>query len=242
MTSLESHLERQTPEFGEFFWHRLRWKAVSEQLPHNKQFHLLDIGAGAGLVGNFLANDFPLASYYFNEPLQSLNVSLQNRYGGERNRVEDSEIRDIDFVLLLDVIEHVENDRAFLQALLDRLQTGATVIITVPAFRFLWSWWDTALGHFRRYRKVDIERLASGLPVQVVEINYLFPEMVLPGLIRKYKPAAPSHPGSRAEFPTLPRLLNQLLTLLGTPSVKLRRWVPVGSSLIAVLRKKSSLA
>ena len=70
--ALEAHLRRQIEHSARFFWHRVRWSAVSIYLPKNKPFELLDIGAGAGVLGTFLAKDRPQATYHFVEPIETL--------------------------------------------------------------------------------------------------------------------------------------------------------------------------
>jgi hypothetical protein len=82
------------------------------------------------------------------------------------------------FVTLLDVLEHQADDRAFLSELLDKMEPEAALIVTVPALMGLWSEWDVALGHRRRYDKASFRRCVTGLPVEVRELSYLFPEMI----------------------------------------------------------------
>src|SRR5690348_3763019 len=61
-----------------------------------------------------------------------------------------------DILLLLDVLEHVEDDRSFVRSLVaESLRPGATVLITVPAWPWLFSPHDAGLKHFRRYRPAD---------------------------------------------------------------------------------------
>lgn len=240
MSSLEAHLRRQIEHSRDFFWHRLRWRAVASQLPAARPFRLLDVGAGAGLLGVFLRRDFPQATYMFVEPIDSLQRYLESSYGVTANGAGQGSLDGVEYVALLDVLEHQEDDRRFLRDLLARMTTGATLIITVPALMSLWSGWDVALGHQRRYDRTSLRRAVEGLPVQVMEMSYLFPEMIPLGLLRKRlktgsstgQPAAES-----AAFPDLPRLVNDGLYVLGRCSLALRRHTPTGSSLLAVLRK-----
>lgn len=66
-----------------------------------------------------------------------------------------------DAICALDVLEHVENDGEFLNLLLDMLKPGAAIIISVPAFNFLFSSHDFNLKHFRRYRISEVKALIS---------------------------------------------------------------------------------
>ncbi|MGZ5221278.1 MAG: class I SAM-dependent methyltransferase, partial [Chitinophagaceae bacterium] len=63
-----------------------------------------------------------------------------------------------DIVCALDVLEHVEEDAAAMQELKRVLKTGGALVVTVPAFRFLWSRHDLVNHHKRRYTLKDLTR------------------------------------------------------------------------------------
>jgi len=58
-----------------------------------------------------------------------------------------------DTLIYIDVIEHIENDAAELQRAYKHLKKGGHLIILVPAHQWLYSPFDEAIGHFRRYNK-----------------------------------------------------------------------------------------
>src|SRR6185312_16486006 len=58
-----------------------------------------------------------------------------------------------DLVVMLDVLEHLEDDHAGLAAVLTRLAPGGFFLATVPAFPMLWSSHDVSHHHFRRYSR-----------------------------------------------------------------------------------------
>jgi Methyltransferase domain len=234
MAELQEHLERQTDEFRDFFWHRLRWRAVSAHVPFDRPYRLLDVGAGAGFLGDFLATDRRLVEYHFEEPIESLRRRLVGRYGPDRELPADGDRHGYRIVTALDVMEHVPDDRGFIAELLEAVDIGTTFVLTVPALNALWSSWDVSLGHYRRYDRASIRRLLSQLSVDVIEVSYMFPELVLPGL---WRARASRREPSEAGFPKLPKWLNESLYLIGLPSVERRRWAPVGSSIIAAFRR-----
>jgi hypothetical protein len=238
--ALENHLLRQIERSRDFFWHRLRWRALRFHLPEDHPFRLVDVGAGAGLLGDFLSRRVPAASYGFVEPIASLERHLESRFGAEANYRRRDRYHGVEIVTLMDVIEHQEDDREFLADLLSRMESGAVLIVTVPALMSLWSQWDEALGHRRRYDKATFRRSIEGLPVEVRELSYLLPEMVPMGWLRKLRPRRleGSSELESAEFPDLPKPLNDLLYALGTISLRLRRWWPAGTSLLAVLARR----
>lgn len=239
METLEVHLKHQIEHSRNFFWHRIRWRAVQEHLPPGS-FELVDVGAGAGLLGEYLTAEVPRASYRFVEPIESLERHLEVRFGTAANANRLDRFAGAEVICLLDVLEHQEDDRGFLAELASKMDSGATLLVTVPSMGFLWSQWDVALGHFRRYDKHSLLEAVRGLPLEVCELSYLFPEMVPAGLLRRLSRGpgdqeTPEGSGASSEFPNFPRPLNAALYAAGTVSVRLRRIAPIGSSLLAVL-------
>jgi hypothetical protein len=72
----------------------------------------------------------------------------------------------------MDVLEHIEDDKRFLEKLADLARPGTHIVITVPALRSLWSVHDVTAGHVRRYEKAELERLFVGLPVSVRALGF----------------------------------------------------------------------
>jgi hypothetical protein len=206
-------------------------------LPRDGAFDLVDVGAGAGFAGEYLARDFPSARYFFVEPLRSLEERLERRFGVERNLRGAPAFRGVRVALLLDVLEHQEHDRAFLRELVDKMDSGATLIVTVPALRALWSDWDVVLGHFRRYDKALLRAAVADAPVHINEVSYLFPELVPVGIVRRLLPGGGGGKGS-GEFPEVAGPINEALYWTGRCTLPLRRLAPFGSSLCLRLEKR----
>lgn len=239
-TTLESHLNRQAERSENFFWNRLRWGLISERFPAQGGFEVVDVGAGPGFLGDFLVKAYPAAEYRFIEPLDGLEQRLEEKFGAGSNFKERKSFGDAGFVTLLDVLEHQADDAAFMAELCAKLQPGTLLLVTVPAMPSLWSQWDVVLGHYRRYRKESMEAAIAGLPLQVEELAYVFPELLPLGWIRKLKlrlrKAAPGEEES-AEFPDLPDWLNETLFRVGRVTMRQRRHAPAGTSLFAALRR-----
>jgi len=81
---------------------------------------------------------------------------------------------------LFDVVEHVEDDKAFIKTIHDALMPGGRLYCTVPAIAALWSFEDVHAGHFRRYsaRSLSDAMTAAGLRVEFV--SYFFSWLVPP--------------------------------------------------------------
>ncbi len=80
-----------------------------------------------------------------------------------------------DLVLMLDVLEHVEDDAGFLAETVERnLESGGMALISVPAWQFLFSSHDAALGHHRRYSPRSATSLVEGSGLVIVRRGGLF--------------------------------------------------------------------
>jgi SAM-dependent methyltransferase len=84
-----------------------------------------------------------------------------------------------DLVAALDVVEHIDDDRAAVAALASCLKPGGRLLITVPAHQWMWSAHDDLNHHKRRYSKDGLERLIDGSPLHLHSLGYfnslLFP-------------------------------------------------------------------
>ncbi|MDO8427132.1 MAG: class I SAM-dependent methyltransferase [Deltaproteobacteria bacterium] len=86
-------------------------------------------------------------------------------------------------ILLLDVVEHVKDDGALLKEIGDYLEQGGRVLITAPAFNFLFSSHDRYLRHVRRYSLKELRSLVESSGLRCVSSGYLFASLLLPRLL-----------------------------------------------------------
>ena len=147
-------------------------------------------------------------------------------------------------VTLLDVLEHLDDDRAALREMLRLVRPGGLVVLTVPALRWLWSDWDVALHHRRRYERPDLLRLVRQPGAELLHCAYFNTALLPPiALVRLWRKVRPPRPGAeRAEDRIPSGWLNRLLyRVLVAPACW--RWFqpPCGVSLLAVLRRTGPL-
>ena len=76
------------------------------------------------------------------------------------------------YVTALDVLEHVPDDAAVVRGFHRLLQPGGLAVVTVPAGMALWSDWDVALHHFRRYNRGQLRALFPADKWEIVHANY----------------------------------------------------------------------
>jgi SAM-dependent methyltransferase len=81
---------------------------------------------------------------------------------------------------LFDVVEHIEDDRAFLSDVHSHLIPGGRIYLTVPAFPQLWSGEDAEAGHWHRYTLSQICSLLTSTGFEVEYATYFFQFLLLP--------------------------------------------------------------
>ena len=75
-------------------------------------------------------------------------------------------------ITLFDVLEHIENDHNALLHLNKLLKNQQFILLTVPAFNFLWSDHDDALSHYRRYTKKTLSLVLENSGFKIIRISY----------------------------------------------------------------------
>src|SRR5216110_1383845 len=147
-------LERMAaaPRFNRWMFERLRpWIGR----------RVLEIGAGIGNMSAFLVDQAPVDRVVLTDTEPVYLGRLRERFAG-RPHVSVAELRlpavssgllaeRLDTVVCLNVLEHIEDDRASLRTMHQLLQPGGRLVLLVPALRVLYGTLDEALGHFRRY-------------------------------------------------------------------------------------------
>jgi SAM-dependent methyltransferase len=87
--------------------------------------------------------------------------------------------RSYHLIALLDVLEHVDGDREALASIAAKLAPGGTILVTVPAYQWMWSAHDVAHHHKRRYSKRGLRKVAEAAGLEVRRIGFfnslLFP-------------------------------------------------------------------
>ena len=142
-----------------------------------------------------------------------------------------------DLVALLDVLEHVPDDKGSLEAICGLLKPGAALLLTVPINPWMWSAHDVAHHHHRRYRKQEIAKLAkdAGFAIELLSPfnSLLFPPIAAVRIVGKLT----GKDDSDDSMPSAP--VNKILdTVFGLERSLIGRLpMPFGVSLVAVLRR-----
>lgn len=147
-----------------------------------------------------------------------------------------------DLILILDVLEHLENDLAALTALYEKLKPGGWLLVTVPAYQFLWSKHDEINHHKRRYTLEGLQKVVHKTNYHLHYSSYfntlLFPLIVLLRFLSKLLPVN-RNTQTQGDLKMPSNIVNRFLTLLFASEFRLLRWVqlPFGVSILLLARR-----
>lgn len=206
-------------------------------LNKKKPLLILDFGAGSGANIEILTKLGKVDIYETNKKMKNFlnykfkkikNVKIINKINKKYN-----------LVLAADVIEHIKNDKKIIKKFCNFLKKNGHLLITVPAFEFLFSNKDVALKHFRRYNKSTLKNLLKK-DFEIKKLSYfnflLFIPIAVSILIFKLK---------KIKFikfaeTTPANFLNLILKNIFLIEKYLLRFLnfPLGISIIALAKKK----
>jgi len=145
---------------------------------------ILDFGAGIGTFSLPLKRDGFDITCVESDPRQLQRVTENGVPGfSDLAAVPDETY---DYIFTLNVLEHIEDDQAALRDLAKKLKPGGRLLIYVPAFLVLFSSMDRAVGHYRRYRLVDLSRKVGTAGFEIKESRYVDSIGFIASLVFKY--------------------------------------------------------
>lgn len=161
-------------DIDQHWYYRAKAKAISQLLPRQPEQKVLDIGAGSGFFSKYLLEQGQAKVAYCHDP--NYDEDTDQRIGDKVLLFRRSlpEHRDFDLILLMDVLEHVKDDRLLLQQCMRHANPGAVFMITVPAFQWLWSSHDAFLGHQRRYSLTMLEEHIQTAGLNIIQSGYYY--------------------------------------------------------------------
>ncbi len=162
--------------------------------------------------------------------------------------------KSVDQMMLLDVLEHIEDDRAFVSLLERKLKPDGCILITVPACMCLWSSEDDVAGHYRRYNKEILCKILSEGGFQICYCSYFMSFLFLPVFflrvllerigIRRKRNGMTMEERKSTYSSEMKASDGIVMTALGCLEkieksiITRNRHIPFGSSIVAVARKR----
>ena len=162
---------------ADHFWMQWRHEILVRQLTrigHTIE-KALEVGCGHGIVRQLVERDLGFAVDGCDLNRRALEMAAN---GKGRLFVYDifdrnpALLETYDLVLLMDVIEHLDDDLGFLSAALEHLKPGGIVAINVPAHMAFYGKYDEVIGHKRRYNTARIEWLFRHTKIEPLSIAY----------------------------------------------------------------------
>ena len=145
---------------------------------------VLEVGSGMGESTPYLINSGVL-EWTCLEPDEKF-ISILEQKKAERKlpsmcRIEQGTLADLssaeryDTILYIDVLEHIKDDQNEVELAITKLEPNGYLIIICPAFIGLYSSFDKAIGHYRRYNKTSLRKVVTSK--QLTEIDVFFMEV-----------------------------------------------------------------
>ncbi|WP_035357303.1 class I SAM-dependent methyltransferase [Edaphobacter aggregans] len=154
----------------DLFAEATNWKTYwSRQLNSFLSGDVLEVGAGIGSNTSFLCNGVT-GRWVGLEPDPDLAVQLGESFKnlGREDRFQNvcgtvltlGEDERFDTIVYIDVLEHIEDDAAELKAAAARLRPRGRIIVLSPAHQWLFTPFDSSIGHFRRYNRSTLKKVS----------------------------------------------------------------------------------
>jgi SAM-dependent methyltransferase len=191
-------------------------RAMQSLLTGMRVDEALDVGAGSGVFSRQLLQAGLCRRSVCVDP------GYQDEYkesvgDGELNFVRSLASPSQKLVLMMDVLEHVDDDAALLRQYTQHLPPDGRVLISVPAFNFLWSGHDVFLEHRRRYNRKMLLSVVHAADLEVTRCRYFFglllPVAAIARCFDRFR-AAGKGGASKSALKIYPKIINTALTLV----------------------------
>jgi SAM-dependent methyltransferase len=217
---------------------------INMQVPQGSTSKILEIGCGVGGNVGLLSQSGQYRGIDMHKPAIDYCSEKYPQFEFQCTRVEDIpqefNSNKFDSIYLLDVLEHIDDQVAILKSAQNYLTPSGKILVTVPAFEFLWSPHDDFVHHVRRYTKAGLKKVLEDSGYRVERISYfnsiLFPLALIQRLgMRLLNRKLSTH------LSTPPTVVNWLfkVTFAQEAWILKRTNLPVGLSIIAVVSPKS---
>ena len=153
-------------------WRRYQFENILKYINSS----VLDVGPGTG--NNIQYYKDKASQITLLEINKNLANSLKLKFDGDKkiivlNTDIHSQEKKFDTILYMDVLEHIEDDEKEIDKALKQLNSGGNLIFFVPAYQFLYSDFDKAIGHIKRYNKKFFLSFKKDENITIIELKYI---------------------------------------------------------------------
>ncbi len=230
------------------FWFRWRFDALSRLLRDlgfraREPLAALDIGCGTGVLRSQLEGSLGWRVDGADLNLRALQTAAPGRGRLLYYNVFDARpelLESYDVITVFDVIEHIEDEAAFLAAVVRHLKPGGLLIVNVPATPLLHSRYDEVVGHLRRYDRRSLRAVCAKLGMKEIRLRSwgfsLLPVLMARKIFLSFRPHR-----SVIESGFVPpgRAAETLLRALEVVEQRFFPRPPLGTSLMLAARRPS---
>lgn len=222
------------------FWIKRRFKVLRKLADAlvRTSVRTAEIGCGNGLLQRELEDSYgkSVVGFELNELALKRNASRQSPlYCYDIHQRDENFRAAFDLVFLFDVLEHVDDESAFLQSVKFHMATSGSLLINVPAHQWLYSDYDRAAGHVRRYSIKQLACVAEKNGLKMRSCTYWGLPLLPLLLIRKAIHL--DRADGRAGFDSRGRLINSSLSFLAR--IELLPQTLMGTSVMAVFENRA---
>jgi SAM-dependent methyltransferase len=214
-------------------------KAMTRILEGAAPTKILDVGAGSGFFSRYLLAHTPAKEAWCVDICYEAD-SDESETGKPVHNRRSIDAIDADLVLLMDVLEHVDDDISLLKEYVRKVPPGSRFLITVPAFNFLWSGHDDFLEHKRRYTLKQLEETVRNAGLEVKHGAYYF-GMVFPiaASLRLAQNANRDERPVRSQLTSHTPLVNSILKTLCSIEIPLMKFNRTAGLTVFCLARKA---
>jgi SAM-dependent methyltransferase len=204
---------------------------------------VLEIGCGVGGNVALLSQSGHYRGIDMHKPAIDYCSEKYPQFEFQCTRVEDIpqefNSNKFDSIYILDVLEHIDDQVAILNSAQNYLTQSGKILVTVPAFEFLWSPHDEFVHHVRRYTKAGLKRVLVDAGYKVDRISY-FNSILFPLALTQRLGMRLLNRKLSTHLSTPPAMVNWLFKVIFTQEAWIlkRTNLPVGLSIIAVVSQK----
>ena len=241
---MEIEAQKTYAKLEKYYWWFLGRRIIIRSVLNKfifSRIEILDWGCGGG--GNYnMLNDF---GNVLGVDSSELNIKISKERGIKNvlklNKIDQlHKSKRFDLITCFDVLEHIKEDKKYLLELKQLLHNDGCVLVTVPAYKFMWTNLDNLLGHHRRYGRKELMKIFEESGYKILKTSYFYttisPIFILLRMYQKLSGRATSLENHAIK---VPEIVNKFLIFTLVIESKILDYfnLPFGTSIILLAKK-----